>query len=186
MNQQEYDKCYAIKKGMALSFAQIYTKEIRSLDDVMEKFQDIYLGHINTLVDVVENEFNINLRGNRYFRTGDIMVLNNYAQIEYVYNQLEGVGEYLNEQRAYERRMKGHWTGGGFGLKGAIKGAAMAGMLNMATNAARDFKDGMAEARERELIQDKKREFFESIDVMALLGENIVNSCQRLFDYIFE
>lgn len=186
MNQQQYNKCHEIKKAMAQSFAQIYAREIKSLDDVMEKFQDIYLSLMDALVNVTEEELNVNIKGDRYFRLSDIMVLNNYAKIENVYQQLEEVGEYRSEQRAYERSMKGHWTGGGFGLKGAIKGAAMAGVLNMATNAARDFKDGMADARDRELIQSKKREFFNSVDIRALLGEDIVNSCERLFDYIFE
>ncbi|WP_338801498.1 hypothetical protein WAA20_15715 [Butyrivibrio fibrisolvens] len=59
-------------------------------------------------------------------------------RITYLIDDVIETMEYLSRQaernqrfREEGRKYKGNWSGGGFGLKGALKGAAMAGALNL-------------------------------------------------------
>lgn len=61
-------------------------------------------------------------------------VLDKYATIVGVKNQLE-----INRQVKKDSRSQ--WVGGGFGLKGAIKGAVQAGAMNMASGALHSIGD---------------------------------------------
>jgi len=49
----------------------------------------------------------------------------------------------LDEYRVRRREGRGKWVGGGFGLQGAIKGAAMAGAINIASGAAHMVVNGI-------------------------------------------
>lgn len=57
--------------------------------------------------------------------------------------------EYHYEQNLFqiEKESRSHWTGGGFGVKGAIKGAVTAKMLNMGTDAFHSISDSRKERR---------------------------------------
>ena len=66
-----------------------------------------------------------------------------------------------------EKAGRSHWSGGGFGLKGAIKGAATAKMLNMGTDAFRSISDSR---KERRISNEYERRC-----VSIIQSENTVN-----------
>ena len=61
----------------------------------------------------------------------------------------EELARKIQTTRAIERRSRSHWEGGGFGLKGALKGAFTAGALNMATSAIRGIGDSITDSRDK-------------------------------------
>lgn len=67
--------------------------------------------------------------------------------------------EYLNgrlaAERAREISSRGRWSGGGFGLKGAIKGAATASLLNAGTDLLYAGHDSRREREDNALINKK-------------------------------
>lgn len=62
----------------------------------------------------------------------------NDVQIEMlsIYYQLKGIQDQKIEKRKARKQSRGYWVGGGFGVKGAIKGAVEASILNIASGAA--------------------------------------------------
>ena len=61
----------------------------------------------------------------------------------------------LMNQREMEKAGRGQWVGGGFGLKGAIKGAITAGVLNMATDMFHSIGDNIAASKDNRYINNK-------------------------------
>jgi len=61
----------------------------------------------------------------------------------------ESLAQKIHASRAAERSSRSHWEGGGFGLKGALKGAFTAGALNMATSAIRGIGDSITDSRDK-------------------------------------
>ena len=62
----------------------------------------------------------------------------------------------LSYQKQVQRASRSHWAGGGFGFKGAIKGAMMAGMMNAGTGIFRGIGDSFADARDARRVQALK------------------------------
>lgn len=58
-----------------------------------------------------------------------------FAVIDDKYMAIVLKAEELDAYRTQRRESRGRWVGGGFGLSGAIKGAAQAGAMNLATGA---------------------------------------------------
>ncbi len=61
----------------------------------------------------------------------------------------EELAQKIQTSRSIERNSRSHWEGGGFGLKGALKGAFTAGALNMATSAIRGVGDSITDSRDK-------------------------------------
>lgn len=78
------------------------------------------------------------------------------------------------EQKSAVRKSRGmYWNGGGFGLAGAIKGVAMAGMLNLGTGALRAIKNGTLDGLDRVKINRMKEEIFQNQYYVNMLVEGV-------------
>lgn len=76
----------------------------------------------------------------------------------------------LQQQREYERSGRSRWEGGGFGLKGAIKGAVKAGALNMVTDVGRSIGDSIVDSGDKAALEsDKKRMLEKKEENLSLL-----------------
>lgn len=61
----------------------------------------------------------------------------------------------LEKQRMIEQASRSRWQGGGFGVKGAIKGAATAGMLNMGSDILHSFGDAAQKRHDEGVISNQ-------------------------------
>lgn len=89
---------------------------------------------------------------------GSDILLENADSFSSILHQIDNVDNYAQDlayQRDLERSSRSQWVGGGFGLKGAIKGAVTAGALNAATGAFRSIGDGITDAGDRSNVQSK-------------------------------
>lgn len=85
----------------------------------------------NVDVDIfLEKYYYKNIDFDQYFNP----LLDRYAEIINAKNELK-------QYRQVQKVNRGKWEGGGFGIKGAIKGVATAGLLNMGTDALRSIGD---------------------------------------------
>lgn len=60
-----------------------------------------------------------------------------------VFSQINQGVDAEAEYRKLRKASRGRWQGGGFGVGGAIKGAAEAGMMNMGTGAIHSVVNGL-------------------------------------------
>lgn len=78
------------------------------------------------------------------------------------------------EQKSAARKNRGiRWNGGGFGLAGAIKGVAMAGMLNLGAGALRAIKNGTLDGLDRAKINRMKEDIYQNPYYVDILVEGV-------------
>lgn len=70
----------------------------------------------------------------------------------------------LHEAREYERASRSKWEGGGFGLKGAIKGAVTAGALNAVTGVGRALGDAVVDSGDNNDLRKAKQVVYNNED----------------------
>ncbi len=90
--------------------------------------------------------------------------------------------EQLSSYRAAQRSQSSRWQGGGFGLKGAISGALMAGALNLGTQAVRGVGNAIVDSADRTRLKKVCAEIYESRDHKQFISEKLYNYCVDLFE----
>ncbi len=68
----------------------------------------------------------------------------------------------LANYREMQKASRGRWVGGGFGVKGAIKGAVTASIMNAGTDFIRSFGDSSRESNDNAVIRQKIRQLHDS------------------------
>ncbi|MBQ2617405.1 MAG: hypothetical protein IJF90_11170 [Synergistaceae bacterium] len=143
----------------ASSAAQVFGKRYDSygnIDNVIEHGLEDGLGIIAGIIDrVVINGVLMKLKiydidderffrefyQDKYFLWGDAF---DEVQDQYMAIRLEQ--KQLDEYRTMRRQNRSRWVGGGFGIGGALKGAAKAGAMNMASGALHGLFNAGAKA----------------------------------------
>ena len=85
-----------------------------------------------------------------------------YTSIVEKYAEIRQEEAQLAEYRREIKNSRGRWVGGGFGLKGAVKGAVTAGILNCGADFLHSFGDAADERRDSQEIQKKLKELYKN------------------------
>lgn len=137
-------------------------KNIKSIEDFSVFYQEgclrFFKDSVNIAVKVLTSQ---GIYEYDYSAFVDYLDSRSYGKEIYAYNFLKDLNEYVekkaDEKEAHEEYLRlqdqsrGRWSGGGFGLKGALKGAAMAGALNL----AEDFGSALSQSWQRSNFDDK-------------------------------
>lgn len=86
----------------------------------------------------------------------------------------DSIGEVINRvnnARAEQRSGRIRWSGGGFGVKGAIKGAITSGIMNWCSDMIHGIGDSRIDARDREKIHQLKVKMTKIINPKLYLSE---------------
>ena len=86
------------------------------------------------------------------------------------YNNVLEAEEALKIQREYERAGRSKWTGGGFGIRGALKGAAKAAALNAVTGVGRAIGDSAVNTGDKANVALKKKELYKDKETIRTLS----------------
>lgn len=137
-------------------------------------------------------------------RCGSKVYFEKTSAYKNVCSQINDVTDYADElayQRTLERATRSRWEGGGFGVKGAIKGAITAGAMNATTEAFRGIGDRITDASDRNevktmmasIVNDKNKEAlfygfcscldYAEMEYLKILGENTGWDNSNLFRY---
>ncbi len=81
--------------------------------------------------------------------------------------------EELDRYRVARRESRARWSGGGFGLSGALKGAAMAGALNLASGAGHMVFNGLGKIASSISASSQKRKIFENEETCKSLADGV-------------
>ena len=103
-----------------------------------------------------------------------------YSKIQDQYAEIVLSESEKDAYRTARREGRGRWQGGGFGLGGALKGAATAGALNMVTGAGHMLFNGVAKIGSSIAANSKMNQIFRSKDTAAMLESGLYQSVFRL------
>lgn len=82
-----------------------------------------------------------------------------YSKFEEGYLSIVATEEQMEEYRKLKHESRGRWQGGGFGVAGAVKGAAVAGALNMGGTILSSIGTAITGAIDSSMTRKEKREF---------------------------
>lgn len=97
------------------------------------------------------------------------------------YNDILGIQQKMSHDRAVNYANRARWSGGGFGMKGAIKGAMQAGVLNVGSSIISGMGNAVVASVEESLVDKKKQALCANKEVMQETCEGIITCMNGLF-----
>lgn len=179
-----------------LEFEEYYKKNYRNLDDFsrdcLRLGNEIILKNIEFCIDYLINEGIYDINKELFFL--EYYAKNSYNFDEYFfeindkYMEIILKEEQKSEYRKYRKEYRGKWVGGGFGVRGAIKGAMTASAMNIVTGFIHDVFN-IGEEIVSDLIADgKKEKIFNDFNTLNSLKkgifENVSNIANALIYYL--
>ena len=97
-------------------------------------------------------------------------------------NAIEGKKEAEEEYRAARKAGRGRWQGGGFGFSGAVKGAAMAGGMNLLSGMAHSAVNAVGNAGSSITASGEKRALYGRAETREILFDGLSEALLSFFD----
>ncbi|MCI9097479.1 MAG: zinc ribbon domain-containing protein [Lachnospiraceae bacterium] len=166
--------------------------EIRKvLEDIPEFCSDIleYLMEtINSYLYIFKVDLSLEEFLVKYSDKYELSYEKYYSQVVQAYAEICEEEEGLRQYREAVKASRSRWTGGGFGIKGAVKGAVKAGMLNCVSDFMYSFAISRRAQKDTEIIRKKLRALYKSDKTKKLLCESfhkiVLNLYRALIDEI--
>ena len=120
------------------------------------------------------------------FVMGDVYDFNYYSKVDSVkgmYNQIMQQKNELMQQEMMRRSNRGRWQGGGFGIKGAVKGAVTASVLNASSNILHSFGDISHERANNQFIRNSLISKKYSSGIQSVVCDELGNCVMKAFEY---
>ena len=171
-----------LKKDAKERFQEIFD-EWDDIDDLLDEYED-------TVNDILYELLKDKLYG--YLIEADIYDISEEAMIRKcweisasdeayniiakAYNKILEEYEDEVEYRELRKASRGRVIGGGFGVKGAVKGMAVAGAMNAVTGLGHSIVNAFGNLKSSWDAEEAKDELFESEDTYNLLEIGVVNS----------
>lgn len=137
------------------------------------------------LVEKILYEANCNISQEafieRYYYDYNLDYSREYSDVVEQYATICNEGRQLQNYRDAEKAARGRWQGGGFGLKGALKGAAIAGILNAGQDFLNSFGDSEEAYKDNQIIQNKLSQLKSS----SSTHDKLVNGIGRCIEGYF-
>ena len=167
-----------------------------NIDNVVEHAFDDGLGIIAEIIDrVVINGVLMNLKiydidarrffeefyQDKYFLWG-----NAFDEVQDSYMAIRLEQKQLDEYRTMRRQTRSRWVGGGFGIGGALKGAAKAGAMNMASGALHGLFNAGAKAISMASESSQKSSLYKSRATKNTLVGGIWSSVYHIHYAVWE
>ena len=167
-------------------------EEIHSFEDIYEK-GIVYIKNLEALMTnksiKVLMEYDIDYVDDERFSYEMESYLDLEKELEYLIEIEEMIEQeiidYENRQ-AYKKANRGRWTGGGFGLGGALKGAVMAGALNLGTSMVRGVVDGASSLCASSRVVQLKHKILEERKYMLCLRNATYNMVCAMFECVYD
>lgn len=181
----------------ALRLGQKYLKLYDSYGNI-EKFSEIGLEDgASIIVEAMDYAVDILIKNDismydiEYFQEkfGERIISdwqNSFDEVNDQYLQIILNTEQLDNYRRSRRQNRSRWVGGGFGIRGALKGATKAGTLNLATGAVHGTINGIAKIGSSVVEAGKKGLLYSNKENKEILVAGIENSVFYIHEVLTE
>lgn len=109
------------------------------------------------------------------------------SEISNLYDQYANVQQEKKEisyKREVEKASRGRWQGGGFGMKGAIKGAMNAAVLNAGTDVLHSIGDGITKRGDTRYINGKLSQLYNSTKNQNMFANGVFRCIDNILEGI--
>lgn len=108
-----------------------------------------------------------------------------YTEFEDGYLSIVATEAEMTEYRKLRHHSRGRWTGGGFGLEGAIKGATTAGLLNLGGSVLSGIGTAITGAIDNLIISKEKKNFIDSKNWIKSCWDGLLADSACIFDVAY-
>lgn len=166
-------------------FQTFYSKEIKKYDDLFDaKYtaQKLIGDTLQKAVKILVSEGIMSLDENKFREK-----YNKYIDFDEYYYSAKGENEIDETRETQEYKLKarqaqrGRWQGGGFGIEGAIKGAATAGALNMGSDMIHSISDSNRKLNNENSIRRLEQQIFNDPNTYEKLRNGVYNCTFKIF-----
>mgnify|MGYP000311929607 CR=1 FL=1 len=166
------------------SYKDMDTAIVNMEQDLRGLFFKALNSHVNRLIEHGVYEISAETFLNQYYKSADgIGVACDY--IEDQYSKITMDQRQQEEWRRYKSATRGRWQGGGFGVRGALTGAAMAGTANMISGAGHGIANFIGDIGSSIAASGKKRNLYENPITLRTLDAALCANIEcLLFSYI--
>ena len=177
--------------NVSQEFINLYNENVKNLEEALDKSLDIAVEVLRprasmivsfylkgNFLDVTEEDVIKEILNHNLFR-------NAYMQIQNEYNEVYSTAELQKEIVEAERQSGSRWIGGGFGIGGALAGAAMAGTFNMIGNAGKS-SSSMKRSDIDSKANDVIRKIFKNPDTLYNLAIGLEYDVSNYFICMIE
>lgn len=138
------------------TFKEIYQDENEDFESVLENFPMQVMEALNPVIDtcisrmIDEGIYDVSREAFvEQYCINYISIIERFDEYLTKYNEINGNVDAAREYREYRKATRGMFVGGGFGVSGALKGAATAGAMNMATGLVHSLANGIGNMWDR-------------------------------------
>lgn len=169
------------------SFIDIYESENSSIEDVIKNFENQAIISISPCIDfcvktlVDHSVYNVDREGFivNYFLNYNTLS-EDFSQVVERYFQIINDQKTMEAYREARRQSRGRVVGGGFGFKGAVKGMATAGTINLATGIAHSFFNGIGNMLSDSKAAGEKLRLFNDPRTLNHLADSVLRNAYFL------
>ena len=159
LNLEQYYKSAGGMKNVVLNMEQAFHNNV---DAVVSKACDVL--NENDIYDIGRTQFIRSYMSDFYD-----MYRENLNSVFEAYSAILEDRDNMAEYRDWQKASRGRWVGGGFGMKGAIKGSVQASLMNAGSDLFHGIGDNIREASDNAEMNKKLKELYESYWVKNLL-----------------
>lgn len=156
-------------------------KALESIPEFCADMIEMLMEIINSFLYAIKADLNLEEFLAKYAGKYELSYEKYYSQVVQAYAEICKEEEGLKRYREAVKASRGRWVGGGFGVKGAIKGAVKAGMLNCASDFIHSFSDSRRAQEDTEAIRKKLKELYKSDKTKELLCESFKKIVMNLY-----
>lgn len=179
---KKFAQFYGQYSSLARKYARKYLNEYGSAGDIYSV--------LTNLTDRVQSDLRVTVEQavKDLYSCGIIITCDDFIneydidfqdEITLLYEQYHAVQQEkddLTYQRNLKKASRGRWQGGGFGMRGAIKGAVKASILNAGSDLLHSVGDGFAERSDNKYINNKLDNIYQSDENMLEFGAAVYDS----------
>lgn len=169
-------------------FAEWYL-ECQDIETVLEKYLDAATSLILEYSSVPQfnqlKKFRMYDVGKKEFQEKCIdweCVVEAYGRIAEQYDEIIAQQEAEHEYREMRKAARGKIVGGGFGIGGALKGMATAGLMNAAAGAIHSIGNSIGNANSDMEAENLKKALYNDVDTFVVLLAGIQANMSKNFD----
>jgi len=194
-SDNENNKTFAGIFGNYIRLGQMARKELRRVykkcSNIEEALREVPEVANDTLAKIIEQAvgilFSVGINCTeedfieKYYYQHNIDYSQYYSQIVEAYSLILDLADEMKQYREMEKASRSRWVGGGFGVKGAIKGAVTASIMNAGTDFIRSFGDSAKERSDNAKIQAGLKNLYEEESTQVLMCDTIYTCIMNVY-----
>ncbi len=173
------ESCY---KLMADAYDQCgdITTVLKTLPDLAEKSFNGLMEYVLHGFYIEDIHFTMEQFFDEYGEKYGLFYDKYYTEVVEQYAVICKEADSMARYRAAVKESRSRWVGGGFGIKGAVKGAITAGAMNLGMDFIRSFGDSADRKRDEEIIRKKLNELYKNPKTKELICRGLSNCLMGL------